>query len=231
MNEFFQESLFFGMAVSLLGYGAGWKLKKKFGWSFLNPLLLSILFVILCLKGLNVNYEVYEHSARYLSYLLTPATVCLAIPLYQQIQLLKENLLAVLLGIFSGVLASLGSVFALSLAFGFNHEQYVTLLPKSITTAIGMGVSEELGGITTITVAVIIVTGVLGNVIGEGVLKIFRIYEPIAKGLALGTASHAIGTSKALEMGEIEGAMSSLSIAVAGLLTVVGASVFANFLP
>ena len=112
--------------------------------------------------------------------------------------------------------------------FRLNHEQYVTLLPKSITTAIGMGVSQELGGVVTITVAVIIITGILGNVIAEGVCRVFRIREPIAKGLALGTASHAIGTAKAMEMGPVEGAMSSLAIAVAGLLTVLGASVFAG---
>ena len=196
----------------------------------LNPLLISIVFVIVVLKVLHIDYASYESSAKYLSYLLTPATVCLAIPLYQQISLLKKNLLAVVLGIVSGVLASLGGVLVMALAFGLNHEQYVTLLPKSITTAIGMGVADELGGITTITVAVIIVTGVLGNVIGEMVCKIFHIEEPIAVGLALGTSAHAIGTSKALELGEIEGAMSSLSIAVAGLLTVILASVFANFL-
>ena len=114
--------------------------------------------------------------------------------------------------------------------FGLSHKEYVTLLPKSITTAIGIGVSEELGGFTTITVAVIIVTGVLGNVIGEQICKIFRIQEPVAVGLALGTSAHAIGTTKALELGEVQGAMSSLSLAVAGLITVVGASVFANFM-
>ena len=118
----------------------------------------------------------------------------------------------------------------LAALFGLNHEQYVTLLPKSITTAIGMGVSEELGGITTITVAVIIVTGILGNITAEYVYKIFRIEDPIARGLALGTASHAIGTAKAMEMGETEGAMSSLAIAVAGLVTVFGASLFAGLL-
>lgn len=230
MNEFLAGSMFFGMAVSLVGYGFGLFLKKKFGWAVLNPLLISIVFVIVVLKVLHVDYASYESSAKYLSYLLTPATVCLAIPLYQQISLLKKNLLAVVLGIVSGVLASLGGVLVMALAFGLNHEQYVTLLPKSITTAIGMGVADELGGITTITVAVIIVTGVLGNVIGEMVCKIFHIEEPIAVGLALGTSAHAIGTSKALELGEIEGAMSSLSIAVAGLLTVILASVFANFL-
>ena len=121
------------------------------------------------------------------------------------------------------------TVLVLSVLMGLSHEDYVTLLPKSITTAIGMGVSEELGGYVTITVAVIVVTGVLGNILGEFVCKIFRITEPISKGLALGASSHAIGTAKAIEIGEIEGAMSSLAIAVAGILTVVFASVFANF--
>lgn len=165
-----------------------------------------------------------------ISYLLTPATVCLAVPLYEQLALLKKNLVAVAAGIVSGVLASMVSVLLLCKLFQLSHEEYVTLLPKSITTAIGMGVSEELGGIVTITVAVIIITGVLGSVIGEIVCKLFRIQEPIAKGLALGTAAHAIGTSKAMEMGPVEGAMSSLAIAVAGLLTVVSASVFAQFM-
>ena len=172
----------------------------------------------------------YNQTAKYLSYLLTPATVALAIPLYQKITLLKKNGLAVFLGILSGVLSSLLSVLAMAWLFGLSHRGYVTLLPKSITTAIGMGVSDELGGITTITVAVIIVTGVLGNVIGQSVCKLFKIYEPIAVGLALGTSAHAIGTAKALELGEVEGAMSSLSIVVSGLITVVGASVFAMFL-
>ena len=228
MNEFLAESLFFGMAVSLIGYGIGLLLKKRFRLAILNPLLISIVFVILVLQVFGIDYETYNESGKYLSYLLTPATVCLAIPLYQQISLLRKNLLAVVLGIVSGVLASLGSVLALAAAFGLTHEQYVTLLPKSITTAIGLGVSEELGGITTITVAVIIVTGVLGNVIGELVCRLFRIHEPIAVGLALGTSAHAIGTAKAMELGEVEGAMSSLSIAVAGLLTVILGSVFAQ---
>ena len=122
------------------------------------------------------------------------------------------------------------SVLGLSYLFGLSHDMYVTLLPKSITTAIGMGVSEELGGIVTISVAVIIITGVLGNMIADVVYRVFRIKEPVAKGLALGTASHAIGTAKAMEMGPVEGAMSSLAIAVAGLLTVIFASVFAGCL-
>ena len=229
MKEILCNSAYFGVTVSLIGYGAGIMLKKKFKYAFLNPLLISIIFVIGVVMLCGVDYESYESSAQYLSYLLTPATVCLAVPLYQQMTLLKKNLAAVACGILAGVLASLGSVLLLAFLFGLEHDVYVTLLPKSITTAIGMGVSEELGGLVTITVAVIIVTGVIGNVIGEAVCKLFRIYEPIAKGLALGTSSHAIGTAKALEMGEVEGAMSSLAIAVAGLLTVIGASVFAGF--
>lgn len=230
MKEILGNSVYFGVTVSIIGYAIGTFLKKKLKWSILNPLLISIIFVIIVLQVLGVDYESYNASAKYLSYLLTPATVCLAIPLYQQLELLKKNLLAVMLGIISGVLSSLGSVLGMAYLFGLSHEHYVTLLPKSITTAIGIGVSEELGGISTITVAAIIVTGVLGNIIGEQVCKLFRIKEPIAVGLALGTSAHAIGTSKALELGEIQGAMSSLSIAVAGLLTVVGASVFANLL-
>ena len=229
MKEILCNSAYFGVTVSLIGYGAGIMLKKKFKYAFLNPLLISIIFVIGVVMLCGVDYESYENSAQYLSYLLTPATVCLAVPLYQQMTLLKKNLAAVACGILAGVLASLGSGLRLAFLFGLEHDVYVTLLPKSITTAIGMGVSEELGGLVTITVAVIIVTGVIGNVIGEAVCKLFRIYEPIAKGLALGTSSHAIGTAKALEMGEVEGAMSSLAIAVAGLLTVIGASVFAGF--
>lgn len=229
MKEILCNSAYFGVTVSLIGYGAGIILKKKFKYAFLNPLLISIIFVIGVVMLCGVDYESYENSAQYLGYLLTPATVCLAVPLYQQMTLLKKNLAAVACGILAGVLASLGSVLLLAFLFGLEHDVYVTLLPKSITTAIGMGVSEELGGLVTITVAVIIVTGVIGNVIGEAVCKLFRIYEPIAKGLALGTSSHAIGTAKALEMGEVEGAMSSLAIAVAGLLTVIGASVFAGF--
>lgn len=229
MKEILCNSAYFGVTVSLIGYGAGIMLKKKFKYAFLNPLLISIIFVIGVVMLCGVDYESYENSAQYLSYLLTPATVCLAVPLYQQMTLLKKNLAAVACGILAGVLASLGSVLLLAFLFGLEHDVYVMLLPKSITTAIGMGVSEELGGLVTITVAVIIVTGVIGNVIGEAVCKLFRIYEPIAKGLALGTSSHAIGTAKALEMGEVEGAMSSLAIAVAGLLTVIGASVFAGF--
>lgn len=230
MSELLGDSLFFGVVVSVLAYQVGVWIKRKWKLAVFNPLLISIVLVAAVLLIFDVDYERYNEGAKYLSYLLTPATVCLAIPLYEQLEQLKKNAKAIAAGILSGVLSSLGSVLALAAAFGLSHEEYVTLLPKSITTAIGMGVSEELGGIVTITVAVIIVTGVLGNIIAELVCRIFRIHEPVAKGIAIGSASHAIGTAKAMEMGEVEGAMSSLSIAVSGLLTVVGASVFAMFL-
>lgn len=230
MNEFFQSSMFAGVALSLISYLIGMLLKKKFKLGIFNPLLIAIVVSIIVLLIGKVDYKVYNEGAKYLSWLLTPATVCLAIPLYEQWGLLKKNFKAVLLGLIAGVVASLGTVYVLSLIMGLSHKDYVTLLPKSITTAIGMGVSEELGGYVTITVAVIIVTGVLGNMIGELVCKIFRITEPISKGLAFGSAAHAIGTAKAIEIGEVEGAMSSLAIAVSGILTVVLSSVFAYFI-
>lgn len=230
LNEFFEISAFAGVTLSLLAYAFGMFLKRKTHLSIFNPLLVSIVVTIVVLVIADVDYDTYNKGAVYLSWFLTPATVCLAIPLYEQIELLKKHWKAVLTGILSGVLTSLLTVFVLSKLMSLSHKEYVTMLPKSITTAIGMGVSEELGGYVTITVAVIIVTGVLGNILAEFLCKIFRITEPIAKGLAIGSASHAIGTAKAMEMGEIEGAMSSLSIAVAGIITVVGASIFANFI-
>ncbi len=230
MQDMLTDSIFFGAVISLAAYEGGLLLKKKFKLAVLNPLLIGTICVMAILSLLDVEYSQYNEGASYISYLLTPATVCLAVPLYRQLTLLKNNIKAVAGGIASGVLASLVSVFLLARLFGLDHEQYVTLLPKSITTAIGLGLSEELGGIPTITVAVIIVTGILGNMIAEFIYKLFHIEEPVAKGLALGTASHAIGTAKAMEMGEIEGAMSSLAIAVAGLVTVIGASLFANLI-
>ena len=227
MKEFLVDSAFFGAVLSLAAYEAGILIKKRFRLALFNPLLIATIAVIAVLAILKVEYRHYNESAKYISYLLTPATVCLAVPLYQQIELLKKNLKAVIGGITAGVLASLLSIFLLARLFSLSHEQYVTLLPKSITTAIGMGISEELGGIQTITVAVIIITGIFGNVTAEFICRFFRIHNPVARGLAIGTASHAIGTAIAMEMGEIEGAMSSLAIAVAGLLTVLGASVFA----
>lgn len=221
MGQMVSASLYFGLFISVGAYLFGVWLKKKTKLSVLNPLLVSVICVIAVLLVFDIEYGEYEKGARYLGYFLTPATVCLAIPLYKQLSLLKNHAKAVFCGIASGVFSSAATIFVMSKMFGFTNQQYVTLLPKSITTAIGMGVSEEAGGIVTLTVVSIIITGIFGNMIAELLFKIVKISHPISKGLALGTGAHAVGTAKALEMGEIEGAMSSLAIAVAGLMTVV----------
>ncbi len=228
MGVFLSNSVFFGVFLSLAGYGVGLFMKRKFKSALFNPLLIAIIIVMVVLKITGIQYKDYNEGAKYISYLLTPATVCLSIPLYKQISILKKNFKAVAAGIISGVLSSVGSVLVMSVLFGLTHEQYVTLLPKSITTAIGMGVSEELGGIVTITVAVIIVTGIIGNIIAEPVCKLLHITEPVAVGIGIGSSAHAVGTARAFEIGETEGAMSSLSIAVSGLVTVIMASIFAG---
>ena len=226
MSDFFASSVYFGVFVSLAAYFAGMALRRKTGLSLFNPLLIAVLLVMALLAVFKIDYAAYNQSAKILSSLLTPATICLAVPLYEQLALLKRHKKAIFLGVLSGVLTSLVCVLALSLLFGLDHAAYVTLLPKSITTAIGMGVSEERGGYVSITVAVIILTGILGNMIAKGVCRLFSITDPVARGIAIGTSSHAIGTTRAMELGEVEGAMSGLSIVIAGVLTVAGASVF-----
>ena len=230
MKEILAGSAYFGILLSLAAFYLGVRIRRLHRSALTNPMLIAIVLCIAVLALLDIDYAVYNESAKYLSYLLTPATVCLAIPLYRQIQFLKKNYRAILTGILAGVLASLSCVLVLAALFGLNHAEYVTLLPKSVTSAIGMAVAEELGGYPAIAVPVIIVTGVLGNMFAAGFLKLIRVTDPVAKGIAIGTASHAIGTSRAMEMGETEGAMSSLSIVVAGIMTVIGASVFAQFI-
>lgn len=230
MKEALTQTVFFGAVLTFLCFEIGLWVKKKTKLSIANPVLVSVLIIIAILLLLDIDYETYNEGASYISALLTPATVSLAIPLYRQLELLKKYPKAIFGGIAAGVLTAMVSIFLMSLAFGLNHEQYVTLLPKSITTAIGMGVSEKMGGIVTITVIAISITGLSGTIGAQAICKLFKITDPIAKGLAVGTASHALGTTKAMEWGEIEGAMSSLSIVVAGIMTVVSVSVFANFM-
>lgn len=230
MNELFQNSLYAGVALSLISYLIGSELKKKLKIGLFNPLLLSIMIAMAVLMLGKVEFDVYYEGAKYISYLLTPATVCLAIPLYQQWELLKKNYKAVICGLLAGTLTSLCTVLLLAKLFGLSHQEYVTFLPKSITTAIGMGVSEELGGHVTITVAVILITGIVGNVTAEFLCKIFRITEPISKGLAIGASSHAVGTARAMEIGEVEGAMSGLAIAVTGIMTVCLVPLFSGLI-
>ena len=175
MNELFVNSATIGVVLSLLAYQIGIFLRNKTKKDICNPFMISVILVIAFLLLFKIDYDVYNQSAKYLSYLLTPTTVSLAIPLYEKLDLLKKHFGAIILGILAGVLTSLISILGMSCLFGLSHSEYVTLLPKSITTAIGMGVSEELGGYVSITAASIMRTGSLGNIIGEFICKCFRI--------------------------------------------------------
>ena len=197
---FLQQSLYLGFVISILAYLCGVWLKKKLGWAILNPLLVSVVLVIGFLTVFGIDYKTYNSSASVISYLLTPATVCLAIPLYKQLELLKKHFAAILTAIISGVFTSAASIFAMSLVFRLDHGTYASLLPKSITTAIGMGISEEVGGMVTVTVVCIIATGIFGNIIGETVFRILGIQDPMAKQemfLAAGQENYFIGTVEA----------------------------------
>ena len=217
LQGFLSGSAAWGVLLTLAAFALGTLLNKATGKAIFNPLLLGSIFVIILLSVLNIPYADYKVSAAPVNYLLLPATISLAIPLYEKWDLLKENAAAIIAGISVGTLVSLGSALALALALDLTREQYATLLPKSVTTAISMDVAAELGGIA-------------GNLLAEVVCKIFHITDPIAKGVGIGTSAHAVGTSKALQMGEVEGAMSGLSIAVAGVLTAVLCPVFVNFI-
>lgn len=230
MRELIGCSVFWGIGATLIAYIIGLLLKKKFKLFIFNPLLVAIALCIALLAVTGIKYEEYNNGAQHISILLTPATVCLAIPLYEQLQLLRKNYIAILIGIASGVLTSGFTIFLMSLLFNLNHTQYVTLFPKSITTAIGIGLSQELDGYIAITVAAIMITGLFGNIAGDMLCKILRIKNNVAQGIAVGTASHVMGTSRAMEMGAVQGAMSSLSVAVAGCMTVLSAILFENLI-
>lgn len=221
INEVLSESLFFGMILSLLAYKIGFEIQKKFKKVFLNPLLIAIVLIIVFLLITGISYETYQYGAKYLSYLLTPVTVCLAVPLYKQLQTLKKNMAAILISVSIGCVAHAGVLIAVATLCQLDKQLLMSVMSKSVTTAIALGVTGEIGGIQGITVIGVMVAGISGAVLGPGILKWFHITEPVAQGLALGSASHAIGTSKAIELGEIQAAMSSLAIVVTGILTVI----------
>ena len=221
LNDLLTESVFFGIVLSLLAYKIGFEIQKKYKKVFLNPLLISIIIIISFLLLTGISYETFQKGASHLSYFLTPVTVCLAVPLYKQLQVLKENVAAIFISIFLGCLSHAGILIVITYIFGMNNQLLFSLMPKSITTAIALGVTNELGGIAGITVIGVMVAGISGAVVGPVLLKLFRIKDPIAQGLALGSSAHAIGTSKAVELGEVQAAMSSLAIVVTGIMTVV----------
>lgn len=228
MSEFLQNSSAWGCVITIGAFAAGTWIHKKTKQAWCNPLLIGSALVILLLSLLKIPYPEYKSSAQPVSFLLLPATVSLAVPLYESWEVLRKHWIAILAGIAAGTLTSLVSITVMALCLQMTPAQYATLLPKSVTTAIGMDVAAVLGGMAPLASGVIILTGIVGNLLAVWVCRLFRITSPMAKGVGIGTSSHAIGTAKALEMGRTEGAMSSLSIAVAGVLTALAAPLFAG---
>ncbi len=229
MGEYFAYSDYFGLLLCLGSFLAARWINGRMGREVCNPLLFATLACGAVLVGTGTEYGTfYESGADKLEFLLTPATICLAIPLYRQFALLRKNGAAVLAGCAAGVAAHMAGCALMLVLFKMDGAAYITLLPKSITTAIGKGLSQELGGYPAVTMASIMVTGLFGAVAAPALLKLFRITEPLAQGLAIGTSSHAAGTSRAVELGDVQGAASSLAIVVTGLLTVVAAPVMAG---
>lgn len=228
MKEIITSNVFFGISLTFIAYNIALIIKKKTKLTILNPLLVSILLVIGVLVIGDIDYQNYTKGSQYISYLLTPTTVCLAVPLYENLHILKTDFKAISAGIISGLITSAMTVLPLAILFKLSHENYVSLLPKSITSAIGMVLSKQFGGIVPITIIIIILTGIFGSIISDYIFKIFKITSPVAQGIALGSSAHAMGTSKAFELGEKQGAIASLSLSVSGILTALVISFFVN---
>ncbi len=226
----FSSTPLFGIVLTLAAYAAGRLIFTKLPVSILHPVLTASAIIILVILLLDINLDNYQKGGSMISFMLGPATVALAVPLYRKINLLKSHIFIILAAIAVGSLTSIISVTLISKAIGLPTELTLSLIPKSITTPIAVETAEKIGGLPSITALSVICTGITGAVIGPGLLKLFKINDPAAKGLALGTASHAIGTSRALELGQTEGAMSSLSIGLAGIITVIAAPLLVNLL-
>ena len=214
-------SPYFGIALSILAFWAGEKLQKKLKSPFCNPLLIAILIIVIILLVFDIPYDSYNEGGAVINMFLAPATACLAVSIYTKLQLLKENAIPILVGCTAGSLSSMGSVYVLCKLFGLDEAMTASLLPKSITTPIAVEVCQTHGGIVPVTVIAVIFTGILGSILAPYLIKLFRVQNPITAGLAIGDCSHAVGTSKAIELGETEGAMSGLAIGVCGILTVI----------
>ena len=231
MSEFLTSIPVWGVTLTLAAFALGSWINKKTGTPIFNPLLLGSIFVIVFLSLLQIPFGEYKESVSFLNYLLLPATVSLAVPLYEQWLPLKKNAKAVLCGVAAGSVTSVVCILAMGWILRLDPVVCASLMPKSVTTAIGAEVAVELGGISSLAGAVIVLTGIVGNLSAEALCRLAKLRDPIARGVAIGTASHAVGTSRALQMGPMEGAVSSLSIAVAGILTAVLCPLLANFLP
>ena len=230
VNVFLSGSAYFGIMISLASYVLGMFLNRKLKSPLINPLLFSEIVTILVLLACGIDYDSYNQSANILSYFLTPATICLAIPLHEQFQLLKKHYPAIAAGVLAGIVTNGVLVFALACILKMSHAEYVTFLPKSVTTGISLSLTEEYGGYVTITLISLVITGMFGNMFGEFILNKAGVKEPVARGIALGSAAHAIGTAKAAEMGEVEGAMAGLAVTITGLLTVPALILFTKLM-
>ena len=220
MKDLFSSPIF-GVLISIMAYEIGALIKQKFKLSIFNPLLIAIIILIAFLSKFNIEYNDYNTGGQIISFFLAPATVALALPLYKKFSLFKENAFPILAGILCGTISGIVCVIALAKLFGLSDKLTKSLIPKSITTPIGMALSNQLGGIASITVVAIIITGILGSIIGPFLYRVLKINDKLAMGIAMGNASHAVGTAKAMEIGETEGAMSSLTIAISGIITVL----------
>ncbi|MBR0407536.1 MAG: LrgB family protein [Clostridia bacterium] len=219
MTEFLSSSSFFAIALTLLIWRFATALQRKVKSPLLHPILVSTLTVILVLMLFKIPNVAYQENMKPFSFLMTPATVCLAVPLYEQAKVLRRNLPAIMIGVLCGTLTSLLCVFILCVLFGLDAAMTVSLLPKSVTTAIGVPISESMGGFSSITVTAIISSGILGNIFAPYFYKLLKIQDPVAQGAAMGTAAHVIGTTKANEIGSVQGAVSSLALVIAGIMT------------
>ena len=218
---------FFGIALTLLAFKIGIIINQKTKLVICNPLLIAIIIVIAFLAITGVSYDSYNVGGSMVQFLLTPATIALAVPLYRQLEVLKKNFKAIICAILSSVACSV-TMFAMAKLFNISEEVYFGLTSKSVTLAIALGITEELGGIAGVTCVAVVVSGIIGAAFVTVFSKIFKISNPIALGLSVGTASHAIGTSRAIQLDELVGAMGSLAIVIAGVLTVVIAPIMAG---
>lgn len=218
--KMYLDTPLFGMTLSIVAFIIGVYINKKTKIAALNPLLLSAVMIISFLSYFDIDYETYNKGGSIISFFIAPATVILAVPLFKNIKLLKERWLSILIGITVGSLAGLITIFLLSKFLEIDHIIMVSMFPKSTTTAISMEIANQIGGLPVLAAAFTAVAGIGGNFIGEYVLRLFKIKDKVSKGVALGTASHALGTAKAMEMGETEGALASLSIGLAGVISV-----------
>lgn len=214
-------SPYFGIFLSIAAYALGCGLNRKFRTPLCNPLLIAIVLVVGVLLVFRIPYEDYNAGGEIISLFLAPATACLAVGIYSKLAVLKKYWLPILVGAVAGSASSMLSVYALCRLLGLDEQLTVSLIPKSVTTPIAVGIVESAGGLTPITVVAVIVTGILGAILAPAMIRLFRISDSVAAGLAIGACSHAVGTSKAVELGEVEGAMSGLAIGVCGVVTVV----------